>query len=176
MNDRMPVFFRPEHLTAAYALVTQLEKGDIAPPAEPTKSFKLSIPPDSALQAFVWSPDKIQQLWKDSQPRLRLVLRFLAEHPGYAFTGKQLAQLAGHSLGNASFAGMVGCLIKRSRNRYKVKVPPFRSYWASTRQRHEYSMDATHAALVMALPFVAPEWWNKNEERAGVTVQQLALI
>jgi hypothetical protein len=169
MSDRIPVHVKSEHVAAVYALVAQLEGHPLPPAAPVEQTGVVKLPPGTPpIPGITWSPGQLVQMFNDSPSDMKRLLHFLSENVGLAFSGPQLAALLGKKHGASSIAGMMGCLMKRSQNRYRMKTTPFRSYWSKARGQHEYSMLEQHAQHIRNLSFPMPSWWDDRFTRVGV--------
>jgi hypothetical protein len=92
----------------------------------------------------------IKQVWNESGPVIRKVLKFLAANQGQVVTAAELAkEVFGASKGHR-LSGAMGAFGRRSKNRYN-KLKPFTAKWNALNSRWEYMMTADIAKMVGAL-------------------------
>jgi hypothetical protein len=126
-----------EHVPKVYALLAKLDQGEEAVVEAPAEAQA----PDQEL---------VTRMWKESEPRHRRLMEFLAAHPDEWFFTGELADVLEVNTGRRGMAGVFGAFGRRSAHRYGGAIPWQLDWNPDEKREVKYRMNQEVAAWVKA--------------------------
>ncbi len=128
-----------EHVPKVYALLADLDRGEVAAPPEAAPA-----------EEPVLDQELVTRMWKESEPRHRRLMEFLAANAGQWFFTGELAEALEVASGRRGMAGVFGAFGRRSSHRYGG-LTPWQLDWNPDEKREvKYRMNQEVAAWVEA--------------------------
>jgi len=100
-------------------------------------------------EAEPWTDSDITRAYRESPPRMKLFLDYLASMPGQAVTSEETAKAVDYT--RHQQAGMLGAFGRRVKNRYGRSTWFFEYGWNDKRGEWTYSMEAGPAKVLRGI-------------------------
>lgn len=127
-----------ERVTEVYALLAQ-EPAEATPEPFEWKPAPARPAPDAFLVSLAY---------RDSSPKMKAFLDYLADRPDEWISGPQVGEAIGYPKGS-QVAGMLGAFGRRWEHRYHgVAASPFESTWNGVENHMDYRMSGDIAAII----------------------------
>ncbi len=143
-NEYVSILVPKQYLTKIYGFIASLDNPHSSPEplqAQAAGNHEETWDRELIIRQFIESPDSMKKFQK-----------FLADHPGEAFSTSQMAEALGVAGGWNSVAGALGAYGHRVKNRYQMFHSfPFQSKWDHGAGESMHSMTPDVAEIIKSL-------------------------